>query len=57
MIALASEYHLLTPLERQQVTILICDDGDWSEEQIEAAVANVYGPDKVIFYEDDWTKK
>lgn len=39
--ALASEYHRLTPAQKDRVDYIICDDGDWTLKQISA-------------YMDDW---
>lgn len=39
MIALASEYPRLTPAQRASVTHIIADDGDWTQDQIDAHVA------------------
>lgn len=42
-IALASELDRLTPAQRDSVTHILADDGEWSEEQISAAVADLIG--------------
>lgn len=33
--ALASEYHRLTPAQKDQVDHIICDDGEWTNDQIQ----------------------
>lgn len=57
--ALASELDRLTRAQRQQVTHIIADDGEWTEAQISAHI-NQYSaayPDPLPEpFPDDWTK-
>lgn len=58
--ALASEYHRLTPAQRDQVDHIICDDGNWTLEQIAAYMADCNGGTCVFDTEterrDGWVK-
>jgi hypothetical protein len=56
--ALLSELHRLTPDQIAQVDHIICDDGDWSKEEI-AAYIDRWRENCVIaeVMPDDWTSK
>lgn len=56
MIALASEYSLLTPEQRSKVTWIICDDGTWTQEQIDKYIEDHFGVVELTVHPEDWTK-
>lgn len=51
--ALASEYHRLTPAQKDQVDCILADDGEWTQEMIALAIQF---PLERIDHEDDWSK-
>lgn len=51
--ALSSEYHRLTPTQKDQVDCILADDGEWTQEIIALAIQF---PLERIDHEDDWSK-
>ncbi len=54
MIALISEYHLLTDAEKKKVTMLVLDDGTWTPEQVETYIENHFGTTELTLHPDRW---
>lgn len=54
--ALASEYNRLTPAQRDSVTHIICDDGEWTESQIANYIATTFTEDIEIEKREGWSK-
>ncbi len=57
MIALISEYHLLTPAEKKRVTMLVLDDGTWTPEQVEAYIENHFGVTELTLHPEKWSER
>ena len=55
--ALLSELPRLTPDAIASVDHIICDDGDWSPEEITAYINNWRGHSIIHAEPDDWTRK
>lgn len=54
--ALLSELHRLSPDAIARVDHIICDDGDWTPEQITHYINQWSGHNILTSDEDDWTK-
>lgn len=54
MIALASEYDRLTPMQQARVTMLVLDDGTWTPEQVERFIENHFGTLELTLHPDRW---
>lgn len=52
--ALASEYHLLTPAQKDQVEYLIIDNGIWTEEMINNYIATTFVSDIETERREGW---
>lgn len=52
--ALASEYHRLSPAQKDQVDCILADDGTWDREMIALAIQF---PLERVGHEDDWSKE
>lgn len=54
--ALASEYHRLTPAQKDRVEHIICDDGEWTRDQIQQYIATCFITDIETERRDGWVK-